>query len=766
MLVENPSINHYDFIFNSEENSRIIRISKIDLINKYKSKINNLQNIDSIRYLNLSLAIYTPKIDSIYTSIYAFKLFMPPTYHGSKANEKLAFELIHIRSDQKVQCDPGETGLCLFAVIFDKGDISSNLIVYPKAQNENANVFFWGDLYDSIEIERNNISYIANNMTEMKGQYNSSERNYIYIENIPKDKCLVFLVQVSTYSIIEVLSSTSKDFHFIPNPSTAQIFSLKPDKELFLNFQTTQDLLINIVCVYGKGFFRWEEENRKYHLSGFDDRLTLTSGTQNVNHKLSSLVARANPVHIYTQYNSDFVFYITHYPRITDYNMDQVKVGRSTEFNYRDIKFPLNFFTPLKDKDITVSFNFYNFYSKNQIITRPMQYNGPLFKIWAYVFTLEEALLARIDPYYRPNYSKFSVNGACDGPFGNIYLNQSTIQKFKWYDENISYVLFFTVEMLNEIPYKLNGASLEVSILKEQNIFETNSYAPENVYLNGKLSEVELLGAHYFRYKLRCNPNKLCMIVDFAANSKDIKWDVSPYELSDEPFKNFKYKFNLTAHGKQRLLLCRTEELRNNDLYLIVYNFKKTAKNPINPKLANFVFKYNNFKDISYEYNIIEIENPKIEVTNTTNYNRVTYNLKFDPVRGNIENLEVSYYVKGIYKKSFIEGEDVNSIAISESDGVYLQSYNPTIINGKIELKLENVEKQLAFIKVMAQITQNTIKEYLLYDTYIIGKDIDKNDNKTVPDQPYKDQSKYDNKTIPDQSYKDQSKDDNKTIPD
>jgi len=67
---------------------------------------------------------------------------MPPTYHGSDIHERLAFELIHIRSDQKVQCDPGESGLCLFAVIFDEGDISSHLIVYPKAQNEDDNVFF------------------------------------------------------------------------------------------------------------------------------------------------------------------------------------------------------------------------------------------------------------------------------------------------------------------------------------------------------------------------------------------------------------------------------------------------------------------------------------------------------------------------------------------------------------------------------------------------------------------------------------------------
>ena len=80
--IENPSINKYDFRFNSTEDNRILKISKKDLINRYISKIGYIKNIDSIRYLNLSIAIYTKKLDSIYTSIYAFKLFMPPTYHG------------------------------------------------------------------------------------------------------------------------------------------------------------------------------------------------------------------------------------------------------------------------------------------------------------------------------------------------------------------------------------------------------------------------------------------------------------------------------------------------------------------------------------------------------------------------------------------------------------------------------------------------------------------------------------------------------------
>ena len=48
-----------------------------------------------------------------------------------------------------------------------------------------------------------------------------------------------------------------------------------------------------------------------------------------------------------------------------------------------------------------------------------------------------------------------------------------------------------------------------------------------------------------------------------------------------------------------------------------------------------------------------------------------------------------------------IKGENVNSLAISESNGTYLHAYNPPKnADGKIELKLENVEKELIAIKL------------------------------------------------------------------
>ena len=51
--------------------------------------------------------------------------------------------------------------ICLFAVIFEEGAISNHLIVYPRAQNENSKILFWGDLHT--KLLTNHTIYIKNN---------------------------------------------------------------------------------------------------------------------------------------------------------------------------------------------------------------------------------------------------------------------------------------------------------------------------------------------------------------------------------------------------------------------------------------------------------------------------------------------------------------------------------------------------------------------------------------------------------------------------
>ena len=197
-----------------------------------------------------------------------------------------------------------------------------------------------------------------------------------------------------------------------------------------LNFEEKHDLLINIVSVSGEGYFYWEDEKlRKFYLSGEGDRLSLTAKRYSNSTKL--IAQSTQYVWTNSTDKSGFVFYITHYPRNSEYNMDLVKAGRSTEFSYRETKFPLNFFTKLTTKDVTVSFNFYDFYKGNELAD--FQYKEKLLKIWGTIITEEQAYKARSNQQYRPRENtSIPVYGTVDGPLGLLYLNQTDItQKFK-----------------------------------------------------------------------------------------------------------------------------------------------------------------------------------------------------------------------------------------------------------------------------------------------------------------------------------------------
>jgi len=706
---ERPTINASDFKIGSTEHDTVLRITKQNIIEACNKRKIKLPIDNSIRYLNLTLGIYTDKVDTLYSSVYTFKIFQPLNYISDL--EKVPFEIIHIRSDQKVQCDPGEQLVCLFAVIFDEGDISSNLIVYPKPQDENQNIEFYADFVDAEQIERNNVTFITNNVPSDKANFSSiNGTRYIYVENVEKGKCLLMLAGVQKKTIIEVFSSTSRNFRITPNPSTPQIFALR-DKKLNLNFDIMHDLLINIVCVSGEGYFYWEEENRNYTLMGYGDRLTLTSGT-NHNNKLTNLVAQSTEFIWLKEDKSGFVFYITYYPRNSEYNIDQVKAGRTTEFNYREVKFPLNFFTKITDKDIAVSFNFYKFYL-NQT-NQDLVSNVPLLTIWGKIISEEDAFNARGNHNLKPVKDNSAVYGSSDGPFGTLFLNQSEIEKFG-VDSKKNRTLFFSVEINKNVSYEFTGASLEVSILREQGREEAELYTPENVYLNGKLTNNEYFGLNYLRYKLRVDKKNPYMGIEFAANSKYINWVVSTSEYIPENSTNELKEWEANYINGRSVVTFKVPEndTINNTLYLIVFNIDHQI---IKSKLSNFVFKYINANDKIY-INILKTIDPNITVeqkSDQTNHS-TNYILTFSPFDKEVEADDVIYYIKGIYHDSLLQEENINSIAISESEGKYKQVNNPKIIDGKIKLQLENVDRALAYIKVMAKIRKNAINEYILY---------------------------------------------------
>ena len=726
----------HDFFYPSLGHDYVIRLEKDQIINKARE--HGFKLIDnSIRNINLTLGIWTNTTDTLYTSTYAFKIFMPPIYIESEMETKV-IEIIHIRSDQKVQCKPIKDNegryICLFAVIFDEGDIGKSLVVYPRAQIEGLQVNFIGSLVDAEQIERNDLAQIVEYMKNPDDQFSSrGGKKYIYYGDIERDQSLLFSVEVEQESNIEVLSSIysyTLNQTFVPNPSTPQVFALG-NKTILFNFETSRDLLINFVSVSGMGNFYWEDDvkkERRYFLNGFEDRLTLTSGKSDYQsqHIVTKLIAEATTATAFEPDDSGFVFYISFYPRNSFYNIDQVKVGRSTEINYRDVKFPLSFFTRLSDKDISISFTFYNYFMAQ---TYTLMYDHPMFNIWGKVISEKEALEIRLDGTKKPENDKDAVKGIFDGAFGSLFLNAAQIKKFN-VDESENPYLFFSIDLKEGQKFEYNGISMELSILREQTDKELEFFAPEHVYLNGKLSNSQDTESPSFVYKLKTDHNRKFMRIEFAANSDYVKWEVCKDKKLEQKINKNDELEEEYLNGRYLFTFRIPDDILQNHspIYLHVYNDDKLN---LSPELTNYIFKYmsaeskNIFFSFPQDKDVIEYSIKE----NSQNKNKI-FTISFIP----FDFYYVNYYIKAVYKEGRILGERIDTIAISESDGFYLQIDNPDIMEGKRYLTFEIPDnKDVSHIKIWAKINLLLLNEYILYKPL----EIENSDDEDFPEVDY-----------------------------
>ena len=176
---------------------------------------------------------------------------MPPILHKEG---QISAEIIHIRSDQKVQCLPFQydnSYICLFAVT----------------------------------IETNNIE-IFNLMTNTyRNEKFKFDKHYVYFDKIDEKISYFFMIGLQDpNTVIEVLTSTynfGNNMKLYPNPSSAQIFAIK-DKNISLFFDSKKDFLVNIGTVNGLGKFHWKDKNtlnKAIYLNGYGDRTSLTTYT-------------------------------------------------------------------------------------------------------------------------------------------------------------------------------------------------------------------------------------------------------------------------------------------------------------------------------------------------------------------------------------------------------------------------------------------------------------------------------------------------------
>ena len=697
-------------IKNDHTGDYVYKYKKEDILNKLNPKP------DSLKGLVLTLGIYSEGLDSMNSSPYAFKIFMPPKDVPNN------IDLIHIRTDQKVQCLPfnyKNKYICYFAVIFDEMDINSNLIIYPRSK-KGEDFIIYGEYLDAGDSENNNM--IINTFLDAIFENNvyKIDTKYIYKNNIPSDKSYLFITVMEKSDIIEVLSSTYyyyENMIFYPNPSSPQVFALG-NRNIKLNFGNIQDIQIDIESISKEGYFKWntttENENNNYYLNGYEDRLSLTMFLNKEETKSSSLNVDVSNLITKQDDTSGFIFYINYSPKNSNFTIDKIKQGRTTKFNYyKTDNMPLYYYTEINSSHSWIIYFNFDYYGlkDNEIIS----YDNEFINFWSIVTNEEEALKSKYNSNMRPKYDKNKcIQGVFGLDYGSLLLSNKDIEKFNIKENPIVY---FSLEKPENNPFNLINMSLDISLYSDE-----EKEIQENKYIPGKISNDK----KRFVYWLKNDKNNSFIIIEFSANSINMECIVSN-DINSEFNGNFKQLTKENINGRIILKV----ELYPNDLEKKLYLIMFTTKN-IDSKTGNYIFKYFTSKELPLNNFPYSQQNSNITFKKEKISDKINYEISFEPIK----EKDVTYYIKAIYKNGRIREEIMDSIAISESLGRNMIIKNPSYEDNKnLSFTLENIKEDINYIKVTAKVNKDNQKIFLSYYPALVSEiKYDETDNSSNDD--------------------------------
>ena len=378
---------------------------------------------------------------------------------------------------------------------------------------------------------------------------------------------------------------------------------------------------------------------------------------------------------------------------------------------------PLNYYIPINNiNSYLISINFYDFAMEN---TNKYTYESQLFKIWATIITNETVVRARYihrhghhghhdnppdasdhpepsdhpaPPRRREDFlPKFDpsncVPGVYDSSFGALYFSSERIKQLKKDDNPY---LYLRIDPADNVPHFLS-MGLEITVHSDY-ITKGYGFVPEEVYFNGKLHYKQSKEAIY---SLRTDSTKHYMRIEFSANSDKVKYILvtnTSLEESDVQFNN------MTEYGRQ-IIDIDTKDYKQ--IYLKIFSKEQEIY-----QLDNYVFKYSLANAVSSFYSPHIKNNADLTVTkDNNNLYKVVFN--------SVDEEEASYYIKAVYKQTHVHGENLTSIAISESNGMHLQA-------DEHDSNLRSYEfipnGEISYIRVIAKVKREYTTYFLSYN--------------------------------------------------
>ena len=539
--------------------------------------------------------------------------------------------------------------------------------------------------------QRDDTDYIY---TTLRGSPSGQQKYYFYVNVITDKEDDIFIL--TSMPMFNELSQN--DIEFYPNPSTEQLLSVSDDKTLTLNFFTSSSLIVNLVTLGGEAEVVWaDDKNKVFNLRGRGDRLSLTSGVTSDKIIIRKRKAANN---LNDEDDPGFVFYISYYIRNPELNFDEVQYGKSLEIAYRETDLPVYLYSKVgayfNDLNIAVTFMDSEIDNEGELASSPITVKAALAKE-------STVYKSKLNPELSPSLEK-SIFGVYDPALKTaiVFLNSIIIRSFNIRVED-NPTLYLSLEKSEEFPDKVYSKfNIEAQFSK----------------VNGALIPVEKTfnyGRHtgYYTnyYRLKNEKYKKYMIIELAFNAEYLEFSVNQ-AISRLNMTNLIIKSE-KARGKIFLLLD-TSITKSEFIVLNIY--RKNVNETVDLILYNYAFKYINInnEDEFKDYKILN-DDDKITYTEKKVGDDDVIECTFNRINLDKDKANITYFFKVVENSTLVYGEEVQTIAVSQSPYYTVYKRNPSDNGGKITLIAKGKLSNWAYLQVIAQIQQDTVLEYVAY---------------------------------------------------
>ena len=703
---DRPTTRNADFYLRPPGRHESLYISKYQILEiAEKKKIPHME--DKLEDLSLVIGIWTDKTNAMNTELFSLRVYQ------NQLDEDL--DIVKVDTDQKVLCSPRYIAenkyRCLYMVLYDTQDVylEMPLLIHAESLNIAANTdtyasFIPIEYYDEYQKEELKRSIPTADSADYKTTdvgYNyiyttldgSRTNKYFFVSVISDtDDTIMLLSSLPTFNVIQ------KDkFDFYPIPHS-EIIVYSDIETLTLKFFGESSILANIVTLRGEAELQWVGDETIYFLRGRGDRVTLSSGL-----KINDLmIRRKKPKELTSTTDDAYFFYVSYITRKSDYNFDQVKYGRSLEIGYKETDLPLYLYSKLGnvDSDIHVAVTF------KDLVLDP---NGTYYKepitLRAAITKESTVYKAKSDPELAPDLEHSSYGSYDVGlKTGEVFITRDLIHYYNVsIDENPT--LYVAVEKHPDYKDRVyRDFTLEAQIT----IMNDFVIPVEKTYYYGKLNPYtgdETRNS----YRLKVEKDRKYVVIVVATNYPFIQYAIN---TSPNDHTNSTLIESATRVNGRTILIVKEPKV---DLYISFYASDLDVFYDM-----NYAFKYINIKSKEEfkDYNIKDSN--QLDCSESQQDAEATITCKFNRIDVDKGVANVTYFLRVVPNDTLRYGEDVKTIAITESP--YRASYirNPDYdANNKITLSLTFEKDKLlnwAYIQVIAQIQQETILEYVAYE--------------------------------------------------